>query len=146
LAPVDPHERFYPPAMRRRDSLGSSTTTGGSFIDELAPSLGALRNRLSASQRRRSFAGSTAHSRRQSLEEVTTVREDFEFKAGPDAPALPPHLLPMISHGMARLAINMKDAEMTPATWEVVLSLLKVRLCFFRMCGWVNAGVVACGV
>jgi hypothetical protein len=124
-ASVDPHERFYPPALRKRDSLGESSTTG-SFIDELAPSLGALRNRFSASQRRRSFAGSTAHSRRQSLEEVTTVREDFVFKAGAGAPLLPERLLPMISHGMARLAINMKDEAMTPATWEVVLSVLKV--------------------
>ena len=58
---------------------------------------------------------------------MTTVREDFVFRAGTDAPALPPRLLPMISHGMARLAINMKDAAMTPATWEVVYSVLKVR-------------------
>jgi len=125
FAVVDPHERYYPPALRKRDSLGDSSTTG-SFIDELAPSLGALRNRFSASQRRRSFAGSTAHSRRQSLEEVTTVREDFVFRAGTDAPLLPGRLLPMVSHGMARLAINMKDAAMTPATWEVALSVLKV--------------------
>lgn len=126
---MDPHERFYPPALRKRDSLGESSThtNGSSFIDELAPSLGALRSRLSASQRRRSFAGSTAHSRRQSLEEIT-IREDFVLRAGVDAPALPPRLLPMVSHGMARLAINMKDAVMAQATWDVVLSVLSVRV------------------
>lgn len=59
-----------------------------------------------------------------SMDELVEPREDYVYQPLPSAPALPVRLLPMISNGMARLAINMKDCVLTPATWEVVLSLV----------------------
>ena len=41
-------------------------------------------------------------------------------------PTLPPRFLLMVANGMARIFINMKEAEMAPATWDVCYSFLRV--------------------
>ena len=123
--PPTGNDRFYHPALRRSGSkslAGSSSfssATDGLDSSGPIPSLGALRDRFSS--RRKSFS---RLSRRLSMDELVEPREDYVYQPLPSAPALPVRLLPMISNGMARLAINMKDCVLTPATWEVVLSLV----------------------
>lgn len=60
-----------------------------------------------------------------SLDELI-VPEDFVHADSPDGPLLPPRLLPMISNGLARIALHAKVQDMTDRTWDVCYSFLKV--------------------
>lgn len=79
-------------------------------------------------RRSSSRAGGTVRrgmSRRMSLDELS-VPADFTYVERESNPALPEGLLPMVANGLVRVAIDMKDEIMTPETWEVCLSILRV--------------------
>lgn len=63
---------------------------------------------------------------RGSLEELI-IPEDFAHTDAPDGPPLHPRFLPMVSNGLARIALHAKAQDMTPATWDVCYSFLRVR-------------------
>lgn len=63
---------------------------------------------------------------RGSLEELI-IPEDFAHMDAPDGPPLHPRFLPMVSNGLARIALHAKAQDMTAATWDVCYSFLRVR-------------------
>lgn len=128
---------------RGLESGGLDSSLSSSSTPQHVPTLGALKAHFASSttsfsasfsgRRRTSFTAGTMGgrhnppplTRRLSLQELLQAREDYSYRADPSAPTLPPRLLPMISNGMARLVINMKEAYMTPATWKLCYSLFR---------------------
>lgn len=128
---------------RGLESGGLDASLSSSSTPQHVPTLGALKAHFTSStssfsasfsgRRRASFTAGTMGgrhnppplTRRLSLQELLQPREDYSYRADPSAPTLPPRLLPMISNGMARLVVNMKEAYMTPATWKLCYSLFR---------------------